>query len=63
MGWVVSSWTFFCLDILLVTGEVIGSKENLPGPAGLGHFMANRSGNNGNSGRLDVLGLQNHCRW
>ena len=36
MGWVVSSWTFFCLDILLVTGEVIGSKENLPGPAGLG---------------------------
>ena len=27
------------------------------------HFMANRWGNSGNSGRLDFLGLQNHCRW
>ena len=27
------------------------------------HFMANRSGNNGNSDRLYFLGLQNHCRW
>ena len=26
------------------------------------HFMANRWGNNGNSGRL-LFGLQNHCRW
>ena len=26
------------------------------------HFMANRWGNNGNSGRLYFLGLQNHCR-
>ena len=26
------------------------------------HFMANRWGNNGNSDRLDFLGLQNHCR-
>ena len=26
-------------------------------------FMANRWGNNGNSDRLYVLGLQNHCRW
>ena len=25
--------------------------------------MANRGGNNGNSGRLYFLGLQNHCRW
>ena len=24
------------------------------------HFMANRWGN---SGRLDIFGLQNHCRW
>ena len=23
----------------------------------------NRCGNNGNSGRLYFLGLQNHCRW
>ena len=27
------------------------------------HFMANRWGNNGNSNRLNFLGLQNHCRW
>ena len=27
------------------------------------HFMANRWGNNGNSDRLYLLGLQNHCRW
>ena len=26
------------------------------------HFMANRWGNNGNSGRLYFLGLQNHCK-
>ena len=26
-------------------------------------FMANRWGNSGNSDRLYVLGLQNHCRW
>ena len=26
------------------------------------HFMANRWGNTGNSGRLYFLGLQNHCR-
>ena len=27
------------------------------------HFMGNRWGNSGNSIRLYVLGLQNHCRW
>ena len=27
------------------------------------HFMANRWGNNGNSDRLYLLGLQSHCRW
>ena len=27
------------------------------------HFVANRWGNSGNSGRLYFLGLQNHCRW
>ena len=27
------------------------------------HFMANRWGNRGNSGRLHFFGLQNHCRW
>ena len=26
-------------------------------------FMGNRWGNSGNSGRLYILGLQNHCRW
>ena len=27
------------------------------------HFLANRWGNSGNSGRPYVFGLQNHCRW
>ena len=27
------------------------------------HFMGNRWGNRGNSGRLYFGGLQNHCRW
>ena len=27
------------------------------------HFMGNRWGKSGNSVRLYVLGLQNHCRW
>ena len=27
------------------------------------HLMANRWRNNGNSERLYLLGLQNHCRW
>ena len=27
------------------------------------HFMGNRWGNSGNSVRLYVFGLQNHCRW
>ena len=27
------------------------------------HFMGNRWGNSGNSVRLSLLGLQNHCRW
>ena len=27
------------------------------------HFMGNRQGNSGNSGKLYFLGLQNHCRW
>ena len=27
------------------------------------HFITNRGGNNGNSGRLYFLGLQNHCGW
>ena len=27
------------------------------------HFMGNRWGNSGNSVRLHLFGLQNHCRW
>ena len=27
------------------------------------HFMANRWGNNGNTDRLYLGGLQNYCRW
>ena len=26
------------------------------------HFMVNRGGNSENTGRLSILGLQNHCR-
>ena len=27
------------------------------------HFMENRWGKGGNSDRLYILGLQNHCKW
>ena len=27
------------------------------------HFMANKWGKNGNSDKLYLFGLQNHCRW
>ena len=27
------------------------------------HFMGNRWGNSGNTVRLYIFGLQNHCRW
>ena len=27
------------------------------------HFMENRWENSGNNGRLNILGLQNDCRW
>ena len=27
------------------------------------HFLANRCGDNANSDRLYIFGLQNHCRW
>ena len=27
------------------------------------HFMGTRWGNNGNSNRLYIFGLQHHCRW
>ena len=27
------------------------------------HFMGNGWGNSGNSDRLYIFGLQNHCRW
>ena len=48
--------------------EKVGLKLNIQktknmasGP--ITYFMANRWGNNGNSERLYVLGLQNHCGW
>ena len=31
--------------------------------SGSHHFMGNRWGNSGNSVRLYICGLQNHCRW
>ena len=47
--------------------EKIGLKLNIQknGDHGIHshHFTANRWGNNGNSDKLNFLGLQNHCRW
>ena len=47
--------------------EKVGSKLNKSENKGHGirphHFMANGWGNNGNSDRLYLWGLQNHCRW
>ena len=39
--------------------ETVGLKVNIQKTK----IMANRWGNNENSERLYVLGLQNHCRW
>ena len=38
-------------------------KTKIMGPDVSHHFMANRWGNTGNSGRLYFGGLQNHCRY
>ena len=47
--------------------EKVGLKLNIHKTPNHGvwshHFMANRWGNNGNSDRLYIIGLQNHCRW
>ena len=45
--------------------EKVGLKLNIQKTDGIQshYFMANRWGNNGNSGRLYFGGLQNHCRW
>ena len=45
--------------------ENVGLKLNFPKTkiTWSHHFMANRWGNNGNSGRLYFGELQNHCRW
>ena len=49
------------------TSEKVGSKLNKSENKDHGirphHFMANGWGNNGNSDRLYLLGLQNHSRW
>ena len=39
--------------------EKVGLKLNIQNH----HFMGNRWGNSGNSVRLYLSGLQNHCRW
>ena len=48
-------------------GEKVGLKLNIQKNQDHGiwshHFMANRWGNSGNSVRLYLFGLQNHCRW
>ena len=46
--------------------EKVGLKLNIQKTkimASAHHFMGNRWGNSGNSVRLYILGLQNHCRW
>jgi len=43
--------------------EKSGLKLNIQKMNILVPSMANRWGNNGNSGRLYFLGLLNHCRW
>ena len=46
--------------------EKVGLKLNIPKTkimASGHHFMANRWGKNGKSGRFYFLGFQNHCGW
>ena len=47
--------------------EKVGLKLNIQKVKIMGiwshHFMGNRWGNSGNSGRFYFGGLQNHCRW
>ena len=42
--------------------EKVGLKLNIKKTKIFHHFMANRWGNNGNSVRLYIFGLQNQCR-
>ena len=46
-------------------GEKVGLKLNIQKTKIMAsyQFMANRWGNSGNSVRLYLFGLQNHCRW
>ena len=48
-----------------VESEKVGLKLNIQKTNGIRshHFMGNRCGNSGNSVRLYIFGLQNHCRW
>ena len=50
-----------------VESEKVGLKLNVSENEDHGiwshHFMGNRWGNSGNSVRLYLGGLQNHCRW
>ena len=52
--------------LMKVESEKVGSvqhSENEDHGIWSHHFMGNRWGNSGNSVRLYVFGLQNHCRW
>ena len=44
-------------------GAQLSLQSNLDHSIQSHHFMANRWGNSGNSGRLYFLELQNYCRW
>ena len=52
--------------LMKVESEKVGLKLNIQKLRSwhlVSSFMANRWENNGNSDRLNFLGLQNHCRW
>ena len=55
------------LLIKVKESEKVGLKLNIQKTKDHGiryhHFMANRWGNSGNSARLYIFGLRNHCRW
>ena len=45
------------------TGLKLNIQKNKDHGIRFHHFMANRWGKHGDSDRLYIFGLQNHCRW
>ena len=60
-GWSPLEWTgWICLQSKGLSAK---HSENEDHDIWSHHFMGNRWGNSGNSGRLYFGWLQNHCRW